>query len=645
MRLPALLPILLLCACAPKPTPPGPSAGALPVGPLIFDGTPEIPDVLRERMTRYLNLRSAGLADLSADGSEMLINTRFGDTRQVHRLRMPMGARQQLTFFEEPVGGAEFVPGSNAISFVRDLGGDEQYQILRMELDTRSTTLLTDGKSRHGAALWSTDGTMLAFTGNARNGRDMDIYLSDGRDPASARLLVEASGYYSPVEFSPDGSKLLVSEYVSITESHLYLIDTGSGDMQRLTPEEPTAAYRSARFHPDGVRLFLTSDREGEYRQLYELSLADGRWRPMLPDLDWDIEGLAPSPDGTVLAYTANEEGFRVLHLLDLASGEELPVPDTPRGLVNSIQFARSAPVLGFSITGPGLPGDVFTWDLRGDATAVRWTESELGGLDPARFVMPTTVRFQSFDDLEVPATYYRPAGDGPHPVVIDIHGGPEGQARPWFNTDTQYLAGEAGVAVLVPNVRGSSGYGKSYVKLDNGMLREDSVKDIGALLDWIETRPELDAGRVAVTGGSYGGYMVLASLVHYSERLRAGIDVVGISNFVTFLENTKAYRQDLRRVEYGDERDPEMRAHLEAISPVNNVERIQSALFVVHGANDPRVPVGEAEQIVEAVRAQGHEVWYLLALNEGHGFSKKENRDVYRLMKALFLEKHLAAP
>jgi dipeptidyl aminopeptidase/acylaminoacyl peptidase len=267
-----------------------------------------------------------------------------------------------------------------------------------------------------------------------------------------------------------------------------------------------------------------------------------------------------------------------------------------------------------------------------------------MGGLSKSRLVEPELVRFETFDGREIPAFYYRPAGPGPFPALISIHGGPESQARPSFSSSIQYLVNESGIAVLVPNVRGSSGYGKAYLSLDNGMLREDSVKDIGALLDWIGTRPELDARRVGVTGGSYGGYMVLASLVHFGNRIVAGTDVVGISSFITFLESTAEYRRDLRRVEYGDERDPEMRAHLEKISPLRRAGEIRSALFVAQGANDPRVPAGEAEQIVSAVRAAGQDVWYLLAKNEGHGFRKKENSDLYLQLMVLFFEKHLLA-
>jgi dipeptidyl aminopeptidase/acylaminoacyl peptidase len=282
-----------------------------------------------------------------------------------------------------------------------------------------------------------------------------------------------------------------------------------------------------------------------------------------------------------------------------------------------------------------------------------RWTQSEVGGLDTSKFVAPTLVRYPTFDQTDgdarnksrrtIPAFLYKPANArGKLPVIINIHGGPESQSTPAFSANTQFLTNELGVAVLVPNVRGSSGYGKSYLALDNAAKREDSVKDIGALLDWIATQPDLDASRVGVMGGSYGGYMVLASLMHYSDRIKAGIDVVGISDFVTFLNNTESYRRDLRRAEYGDERDAQMRAFLEKISPTANAKNITIPLFVAQGANDPRVPASEAAQIVRTVRGNGGDVWFVEFKDEGHGFRKKPNVDYFRAATMLFWRKNL---
>ena len=461
---------------------------------------------------------------------------------------------------------------------------------------------------------------------------------------SNSPLFVE-EGYWNPVAWTRDDQRLVVSHYISSTHSELFVVDLASSKRVALHPPDTQASVGGGLPSLDGSHFFVRSDHEGGFNRLYRVTL-EGRRRPrpvyesLTSDVPWDVEGLALSPDGATLAFTVNENGWSTLWLLDTATGEKQRLEGAPQGQISGLRYAREAPVLGFSVNSPTAPRDPWTWGA--DQGFRRWVTSEVGGLDSARFVAPELIHVTSFDGTVVPAWLYLPPGEGPHPVVIGIHGGPESQARPRFHSTRQYLLLESGIASIVPNVRGSRGYGRDYLLADNGEKREDSVRDIGAILDWIAEQPELDADRVAVTGGSYGGYMVLASLVHYSDRLVGGVDVVGISNFVTFLENTKSYRRDLRRVEYGDERDPQMRSHLESISPANQADRIQTDLFVAHGANDPRVPLGEAEQIVDAVRANGQDVWLMVANNEGHGFRKKENSDIYRLLYVLFLEEKL---
>jgi dipeptidyl aminopeptidase/acylaminoacyl peptidase len=327
------------------------------------------------------------------------------------------------------------------------------------------------------------------------------------------------------------------------------------------------------------------------------------------------------------------------------------PVSKIPLGLISGLNFSPDSKKLGMTLNSANSPNDAFVLDLGrkplSTGKLTRWTYSEVGGLNTDNFVNPIPVTYPSFTEgqdnpLTVPAFVYLPPGDGPFPVIIHVHGGPENQFRPRFNSTFQMWVDQLGVAVIAPNIRGSLGYGPRYITLDDGYNREDSVKDIGALLDWIALQPRLDEGRVAVTGASYGGYIALASAVHYSDRLRAAVDRVGISNFVTFLENTQDYRRELRRIEYGDERDPEMRSFLEEISPLNNVDRIKIPLFVQQGLNDPIVPHSESEQMVKALREQGQTVWYMNALNEGHGYGKKENRDLYQQATYLFLQKYL---
>lgn len=616
-------------------------------GPTLrLSGTPEIPQELRTRFNRYLSTRSAWLSDLAPDGSSVLVTTRFGEARQLHHVTTPMGARLQLTFRAEPAGSGSFIPGTEDVMFTGDIGGNEQYQLFRLSGSTGEVRMLTDGTSRHSSPTWSRDGSRYAWSNNSRNGTDTDVWVAAADGSSEPTLIGQADGgYWNPIQWSPDDSQLLVLHYISTTNRRLLVCATDGSGCQNITDPKKPQAWKVARWHPDGDKLFVSVDSKGEFARLYQVPLgkkgiARKGWTPLTDDIDWDVEGASLSSDGSTLAFTVNEEGWTALWLLNVADGTKKRV-DLPKGIVARVRWAREAKVLGLTMTGPTSTGDTYTYDpTSGDLT--RWTVSEMGGIVASTLIEPTLERTASFDGLSVPMFVYSPAGDGPHPVVINIHGGPEGQARPYFSSRTQALV-SAGFSVVVPNVRGSSGYGRTYVSLDNGYLREDSVKDIGAVLDWIDSKPgTFDAARVGVSGGSYGGYMVLAALTTYPARIKAGVDVVGISNFVTFLENTKSYRRDLRRVEYGDERDPKMRAFQERISPTTNVGSIASALFVAHGANDPRVPVGEAEQIIEAVRANGHDVWSMIAMDEGHGFSKKGNRDTFALLQLLFFVQHL---
>lgn len=637
------LPVLFLLLSLPA------LADSRAPGKRIVENIPEIAPALSEGLQRYENTRAASPAGWAADGSGMLITTRFGSTTQVHRVKAPGAAREQLTFFDEPVRSVVANPKRPGFVFGRDSGGSEFWQLYWFDLTTREVRLLTDGKSRNASPVWSPDGRRLAYSSTARNGKDTDVWVLDLDGATPPRAVVTEGGSWSASGFSPDGRELLVRRYVSIADSRPGVVTLADGALKMLPIDGGKAAFGAMAFSPDGRGVYYTSDEESEFLRLRYHDIRSRRAAVLGGNAPWDVQEFAVSPDGTRVAFVRNEDGYGALHLLDGATHAELPLPAIPRGVVSGLEFSGDGKRLAFGVNAPTSPGDAYSIDLASN-TLSRWTESEVGGLDRATFVQPELVRFPTFDRDKgrrrtIPAFYYRPAraaADAGHPVVIQIHGGPEGQARPTFSADIQYLVNVLGVAVLVPNVRGSSGYGKRWLALDNGRLREDSVKDIGALLDWIARRPELDASRVAVYGGSYGGYMVLATMARYSDRLRAGIDIVGISNFVTFLENTESYRRDLRRAEYGDERDPEMRAFLEKISPTTNAHRIRIPLFVAQGANDPRVPASEAAQIVDTVRANGGEVWFLQFPDEGHGFRKKANVDFFRAAVMQFWKEKL---
>ncbi|MCL1635945.1 S9 family peptidase [Luteimonas sp. SX5] len=652
--------IVLLCALA--------AACALPAaaqtakidrqvqGNRTTENVPAIPAELIERLNRYQNTRGAGIAGWTQDGC-LLISTRFAETSQAHRVCQPLGMREQITFYNEPVSDLTVAPaksGRNGFVFGKDVGGNEFSQLHWYDLTTRDVVMLTDGKrSQNRGALFSEDGKQLAYSSTARNGTDTDIWLLDTAT-RQAKPLVTAGGNWAAMDFSPDGTRLLVTKFVSANEAYPGEVDLATGKLTLFPVDGGKAAFGGFQFAPDGKAAYFVSDepvdgQASEFQSLRYHDPASGKFEVLTKDIPWDVDGFDVADDGRHLAYIANEDGIYKLTVLALPSHKPIPLPALPVGLVAGMSFSPDGERLAVTLNTATSPSDVYVIDLA-DAKLTRWTRSEVGGLDTSTFVSPTLVRFPTFDTVDnkprtIPAFYYKPnkpAAGGKYPVVIDIHGGPEGQSIPFFDPSTQFLINELGVAVLVPNVRGSSGYGKSYLKLDNAEKREDSVKDIGALLDWIAQQPELDASRVGVTGGSYGGYMVLASLMHYSDRIKAGVDVVGISDFTTFLNNTESYRRDLRRAEYGDERIPEMKAVFDRISPLKNAGKIRSPLFVAQGKNDPRVPYTEAEQIVKAVRGNGQPVWFLMYDDEGHGFRKKANNDYFDAAAIEFWQRHL---
>ena len=604
----------------------------------------------------YENLRSASFNDWHPTERRMLVTTRFGEVTQLHEVAMPLGARRQLTFYEERVLGGQYRPDAPAqIGFAMDEGGAENYQIFVMDRDSGEVVRLSDGEHRHEAPQFSNRGNRVAWVSNARNGRDFDLYVADPAKPRSERLVAELPGAWYPTDWSPDDTRIAMIHYVSANLTSLWIVDLETGERTRLTPEhgDEPVAYGGATFAPDGKSIYTVSDADGEHRRLVRLDLTSGEQTTLSADIPWDVQGFDLSDDGTLIAFFANEDGFARAHVRSTADNQPRPAPELPLGVSYGLDFRPDSHEFGFTFTWARSSADAYSWDVD-SRQLTRWTDSEMGGLPSTRFVEPELVRYPTFDEAApgerrtIPAFVYRPdpaKHRPPYPVYVDIHGGPEGQERPGFLGSENLLPDQLGVALIKPNVRGSSGYGKSYLKLDNARLREDSVKDIGALLDWIAAQPDLDARRVMVGGGSYGGYMTLASMVHYDDRLCCGFDYVGISNFVSFLENTKDYRRELRRVEYGDESDPEMRRFLERISPLTRVAEISKPMLVAQGANDPRVPLSESDQIVAALTASGAPVWYLVAADEGHGFSKKSNADYLRAVWIEFIREHLLAP
>lgn len=619
-------------------------------GNLVLEDIPDIPQEIRYELFRWQDVRAAAFRTWSADGKSIYVSTGFGSVDSLHKIEMPRGARRQQTFYREPISEISRRPGTSQLIFARDAGGSEFAQVFAFDPEAGEATMLTDGESRNGEMAWDRRGARFAYQSTRRNGAANDIWVMNPDEPDRAGIVVEANdGFrWTPAEFSREGSRLLVENYVSVTDSRAVLVDLDSGAVTVLAGGASNKSVNSPiAFDDDGDGFWLITDQGGEFNQLAWQSLQPGAQPEIVTSaIPWDVRDVAISDDRKRMAFVTNENGNSRLYLLDPATREYRVVDKIPTGLAYGLKFSPNNRMLGMTLNTAQAPSDAYVLKLGRDSLnagrLIRWTESEVGGLNARTFVVPDLVHYPTFDGRDIPAWIHRPAGPGPHPVIIRIHGGPEGQARPSFSATYQLWVASLGAAVIQPNVRGSTGFGKTYVGLDNGFQREDAVKDIGALLDWIESQPDLDAGRVVVYGGSYGGYMALASAVHYSDRLRGVIDNVGISSFVSFLENTQDYRRDRRRQEYGDERDPDMRAHLERISPLNNVGRIEVPMFIIQGQNDPRVPVSEATQVVEALRKRGQSVWFMNALNEGHGYRKRENRDIMQQAMMMFLHQHL---
>ncbi len=628
------------------------AADADPLKPpaIVTEEVPTIPPEFARRLAQYQNTRAAGFAGWDPAGKGMLIRTRFGNSLQLHRVFETAGRREQITFEAEPVDG-QFIPKTTdeAMLLAMDLGGNENDQIYFFDRAQFQTHLLTDGKSRNRIDAVRDDGGQIIIGSNQRNGRDTDLYLADPRQPGSMKMLMEVSGeFWSVADWSPDGKRLLLVRFVSANEAYPAIFDLATKQRSDLPlPTKDKAAIGALAFAADGNSAWIATDARGEFKQLAQLDLQSLKYEWINDDIPWDVSGLAVDDGTGRVAFTVNASGASRLFIIEPRRDRDISRRelDFPRGIVSSLEFSPDGKRLGFTLARPDAPADAYSLEIA-SGELKRWTYSEVGGLNPATFATAAPIEAKSFDGRMIPAWFYRPRSATPQrpaPVLIQIHGGPEGQAQPYFNGTTQFFLNEMDLAVLVPNVRGSSGYGKTYLKLDNAELRDDSVKDIGAMLDWIQQQPELDASRVAVSGGSYGGFMVLASLVKFGDRIKAGIDNVGICNFNTFLKNTSAYRVDLRRAEYGDERDEKMRAVFDQISPANHADKIVSALLVAHGKNDPRVPFSEAEQIASKVRGNGRKVWTVFADNEGHGFAKKDNADYLRAVEAWFLKQSLA--
>ena len=610
-----------------------------PPASLVLEGVPPIPAEIAAATAPYTAFRPSTLLDWHPQGREFLVRRRLGETEQLHRVTEPGRAPESLTDMPDAVSAGRWEPqAAKWLLLSHGRGGDEVFAIHRYDPASRQSVPVSPAGRRAGTPEWNHRGDRIVFTTVPIDRNDSSrvasttVHLADPADPEKARVLAQLpGGGWRDFSFSPDDRRLAFVEYVSAEESHLWLMDVATGKRRRLTkPVRGTPVfYESPQFSPDGNALYVVSDRGSEYRHLARVDIASGREQALAANLKFDVEEIALSGAAGRIAFVTNEEGAHVLRFLDLATRKETLRPALVPGVISTLRWRKDGSEIAFTHASSRSPGDVFSYDP-GANRVTRWTNGNSPELNAATFPEPRVIRWKSFDGRVITGLYYHPPSrfEGVRPVVVSVHGGPAAQARAGFIGRNNYLVNELGIALIYPNVRGSSGFGKRFLKLDNGRLREDSVKDLGALLDWIGVQPGLDAGRVLVMGGSYGGYMALAASVRYADRIAGAASTVGISNFVTFLERTETYRRDLRRVEYGDERVPAMREFLESISPLTHVEKITKPLFIAQGKNDPRVPWTESAQIVAALEQRGTPAWYLLATNEGHGFRKKANAD-----------------
>ena len=616
-------------------------------GNIVTTGMPPLPASIVSDVLPYTNYRRAFMVNWHPVKKEMLITTRFANTYQLHWVKMPGGDRKQVTFFNEPVRTASFNPvNGNYFLLERDAGGNEFTQLYRYDVATGKSGLLTDGKRNiNDNIVWNEKGDMIVYRSTRRNGTDRDIYIMNPLDTASNKLLVEnTGGGWGVDDWSKDEKKLLLEELISSNEMHLWLYDFTTGKKLRLlSKQDERVVYTNAFFSKDGKGIYLITDKNNEFLKLAYYDIATGKLSVLTAGINWNVDAAAITKDGKQIAFVINEAGISKLYIMNTATKRYAPVNAIRAGVITDLQWHNDSKSVAFTFSTSTTSHDVFEWNTA-TGKLLRWTESELGSTEIAALEPAQLIKWKSFDGREISGFLYKasPKFSGKRPSIIFIHGGPEDQVRPVFQGNYNYFMNELGINLIVPNVRGSTGYGKTFMDLDNGMKREDALKDIGALLAWIAVQPGLDANRVMITGGSYGGYMTLACATHYSDKVRCFFDLLGPSNFNTYFKNTESYRRNIRRAELGDERDTAMAAFFERTAPLNNTDKITKPLFIAAGKNDPRVPYTESKQMADKIKSNGGIVWFLTANDEGHGFSKKDNQDFLFYATVAFVKKYL---
>ncbi len=638
-------PVLSAASVPPGPLPvlglPAQSQGAL-----RFDGVPAGDPNLNLLVSQYLVGRDAAFLAWLPDNS-LLISTRFGDMAQVHRVSAPLGMREQLTWYADPILQVLAAPAGPAdgFAFLMEHNADGMPQLYDYSFATHTARLLSSGTGRHGSPLWSPDGKHVVFTGTDRDGTTTDIYMSDIGALTQPHLVVAGRERpWFPLDWSTDGQKLLLWQPGPNGDSALFIGDVNTGGVVPAEAGGPHTAVRHARFSADGRGLYISSVDGGEFSVLRYLDLVTHQARDITAAIPWDIVDFQVGADGRYLAYVANDNGRDRLTVLDNQLKLELSPAGLPEGRITGLHFDHTGPQLAFSAASAQSPCDVYVFEPERNLLT-RWTHSEAGAVDPRTFVAAEALQYPTWDrgksgQRMIPAFIYRPRTAGPHPVLIDIHDGPAAQFRPGFEPFIQFVVNQLGYVVIAPNIRGSTGYGKSFADLDNGLAREDALRDLGSLLVWVGMQKDLDRTHVAVMGQSYGGFMALAMLSTYGDRLAGAISVNGYASLPSYLADASPADLADRRAEFGDVHDPDVHAVLNRISPLNSLAQIRKPVLVFQGLEDSPAQVSQAGQIVAGLRARGGEAWYVTAPDEGHDIRHAANRNAWLATVAQFLRR-----
>jgi dipeptidyl aminopeptidase/acylaminoacyl peptidase len=599
---------------------------AVPPG-IRVEGMPPIPQSIEDGLARYAQFREAQMLAWHPTKRQILIQTAFGNFPQIHLVDGPGHARTQLTFLPQPgvsrLVSAQFDPADgNTFVFQRDPAGGEARSLYRYDLSTGEVSLVVDAKSRF-SAVWARQGKWLAYDSTERNGKDRDLYVVQPSDPKTKRRIAEVEGPWSPQDWSPDGTTLLANEIFSNSETYLWRVDVKTGEKKALTPRDgEKAIWYFARFSADGKKVYAISDKGGDLPRVWCADIATGKWTAVTGETDGVdiINGFELSSDGQMMAVVVDRGAISELRVIDLGTLKARPLPALPKGVIRQVRWRPRSREVAFSVESIRTQGDVYSIDTS-LSTLSRWTTSEVSFNPETALPPPELVEWKSADGVTISGILYRPAAKftGPRPVMINLHGGPDLREQMLFRGRSNFFLNELGVAILYPNVRGSIGFGRKFEQMDNGRGRDGAIKDVGAALDWIATRPDLDKTRVVLTGASYGGWLALEAGIVYNDRIRGIMEGAGMTDLPTYLEQTEPARQENRRREFGDERDPQTREYLRSISPVTRAADLKKPTLIMHPGKDTRVPVSQAQELVKALKANNATVWYLEFSDANH--------------------------